>query len=391
MLPASLMLLGTWSGWSTASTLSCADWTLWRAYADRFIQADGRVVEFTAGARTTSEGQAYALFFSVIANDRKRFDQILAWTEDNLVQGRLGDRLPAWLWGKDAAAGRWHILDANSASDADLWLAYTLLEAGRLWSEQAFTARARALIERIREAEVICLPQIGPMLLPGPHGFRVDEKTWRFNPSYLPLQVLRALAEQDPGGPWQRLAESTITMISATSPKGLVPDWVAYEEQKGFVPDPIKGATGSFDAIRVYLWAGMLDSSDALASALLEATSGMHRMLDRLGLPPMYVDSMTGTARDAGPVGFSAALLPYLQARSDRRQLARQRRRVVASRSSDLIGQLPRYYEQNLALFGEGALEGRIRFASNGQLVPSWVNLCHASSSQRSSSSPSQP
>lgn len=171
MLPASLMLLGTWSGWSTASTSSCADWTLWRAYADRFIQADGRVVEFSAGARTTSEGQAYALFFSLIANDRKRFDQILAWTEDNLVQGRLGDRLPAWLWGKDAAAGRWHILDANSASDADLWLAYTLLEAGRLWSEQAFTARARALIERIQEAEVICLPQIGPMLLPGPMGF----------------------------------------------------------------------------------------------------------------------------------------------------------------------------------------------------------------------------
>jgi endoglucanase len=117
----------------------------------------------------------------------------------------------------------------------------------------------------------------------------------------------------------------------------------------------------------------------------------MHRVLGKLGLPPMYVDSMTGSTREAGPVGFSAALLPYLQARNDRQQLALQHQRVSTSRFSDLIGQAPRYYDQNLALFGEGALEGRIRFASNGQLIPSWVDLCHASSYQRFSSSASLP
>jgi endoglucanase len=390
LLPASLVLVGVWSGGSPADTSSCAQWRLWQAYADRFIQADGRVVEFSADARTTSEGQAYALLFSLVANDRKRFERILAWTEDNLVQGRLGDRLPAWLWGKDGD-GRWQVLDANAASDADLWMAYALLEAGRLWSEPELTARARALMERIKASEVVCLPQLGPMLLPGPYGFRTDEKTWRFNPSYLPLQLLRALAEHDPGGPWQRLAENTVTMIQATAPKGLVPDWVAYDTQKGFIPDPIKGSIGSFDAIRVYLWAGMLDARDALASALLEAISGMQQLLDEIGMPPMYLDATTGTTRDAGPVGFSAALLPYLNAGNNWQQLARQRRRVLANRFSDLIGQPPRYYDQNLALFGEGALDGRIRFASNGQLLLSWVDLCHASSSQHSSSSPSYP
>lgn len=386
LLSASVALLvGAWSSWSAANPSSCGDWSFWEAYAERFIQADGRVVEFTAEARTTSEGQAYALFFSLVANDRLRFERILAWTENNLVQGRLGERLPAWLWGKDAD-GQWRILDANAASDADLWMAYVLLQAGRLWSEPEFTTRARALMERIREFEVICVPPIGPMLLPGPYGFRADEKTWRFNPSYLPLHLLRALAEDDPGGPWDRLAENTVSMILATSPRGLVPDWVAYEAGKGFMPDPVKGTLGSFDAIRVYLWAGMLDRQDSLAAALLEAISGMQRILDRSDLPPMYADTATGSVRDVGPVGFSAALLPYLQARNDSRQFDLQRRRVAQSRNSDLIGDSPRYYDQNLALFAEGAVEGRIRFASNGQLVPSWVDLCHASSSQRSSS-----
>lgn len=348
------------------------------------------MVEFSADARTTSEGQAYALFFSLVANDRERFDHVLAWTEGNLVKGRLGEGLPAWLWGRNAD-GRWQILDPNAASDADLWMAYTLLEAGRLWSAPELTARARALMALIKESELITLPAMGPMLLPGPYGFHVDEKTWRFNPSYLPLPQLRALGSADPDGPWHQLAENTVAMILATAPHGLVADWVAYEEQAGFKPDPMKGTVGSFDAIRVYLWAGLLDPDDALAKPLLEATSGMNRLLGRLGLPPLSIDSATGVGRDVGPVGFSAALLPYLRARKDWQQLALQHQRVLNSRVSDLIGPSPRYYDQNLALFGEGTLEGRIRFARNGQLLPSWVNLCHGSSSQRFLSLPSLP
>ncbi|MGF1613443.1 MAG: cellulose synthase complex periplasmic endoglucanase BcsZ [Gammaproteobacteria bacterium] len=384
VLQVGSLLLVACSAWAAEQVSQCAKWDLWETYSDRFIQPDGRVVEFSADARTTSEGQAYALFFALVANDRRAFERVLTWTEDNLVQGRLGDRLPAWLWGHDGQGG-WRVLDPNAASDADLWLAYALLEAGRLWTEPEFTARARALMERIEESEVVCLPGLGPMLLPGPYGFRLDETTWRFNPSYLPLQLLRALAEEDPAGPWERLAENTLTMLQAIAPKGLVADWVAYEEPTGFISDPIQGPVGSFDAIRVYLWAGMLDKSDRLAGALLKAIAGMHQLVDRLGAPPMYVDSLTGIPREAGPEGFSAALLPYLEARGDRRQLAVQRQRVLEAKFSGLVGALPLYYDQNLALFGEGAFEGRIRFARNGQLIPRWIGLCQGSLPQDSS------
>src|SRR5208282_2573859 len=106
-------------------------WSLWDSYATRFIDAQGRVIDPQGDARTTSEGQAYAMFFALAANDRARFDQVLGWTQANLAQGDLETHLPAWLWGKNKD-GEWKTLDLNPASDADTWMSYTLIEAGRL-------------------------------------------------------------------------------------------------------------------------------------------------------------------------------------------------------------------------------------------------------------------
>ena len=50
----------------------CKDrqWKLWNAYAARFVDAQGRVFDPRASQTTTSEGEAYAMFFSLVANDR---------------------------------------------------------------------------------------------------------------------------------------------------------------------------------------------------------------------------------------------------------------------------------------------------------------------------------
>ena len=64
----------------------CADWPMWRTFEQRFIQADGRVLADESERHySTSEGQAYALFFSLVANDRTAFERILVWTRDNLA------------------------------------------------------------------------------------------------------------------------------------------------------------------------------------------------------------------------------------------------------------------------------------------------------------------
>src|SRR5512140_2824396 len=119
---------------SPASGCAAVSWPTWTRYVQAFVADDGRVIDHGDHDRTTSEGQAYALFFALVANDRPLFERLLRWTGDNLADGRLAERLPAWSWGQ-RRDGSWGALDANSASDADLWTAYALLEGGRLWSE----------------------------------------------------------------------------------------------------------------------------------------------------------------------------------------------------------------------------------------------------------------
>jgi endoglucanase len=108
-----------------AAAAAVTDWPAWTAFSRRFIQSDGRVVDLTFDRKSTSEGQAYAMFMALVANQPEQFAVLLKWTSDNLAAGQLGERLPAWLWGL-GADGKWGVKDANSASDADLWIAYSL-------------------------------------------------------------------------------------------------------------------------------------------------------------------------------------------------------------------------------------------------------------------------
>jgi len=53
----------------------------WLIYRDKFIQEDGRVIDFEASDRSTSEGQAYAMLRAVILNDPTTFALTLDWAE----------------------------------------------------------------------------------------------------------------------------------------------------------------------------------------------------------------------------------------------------------------------------------------------------------------------
>src|ERR1700737_1597452 len=260
---------------AAAATADCGNWPDWNDFVDTVMQADGRVIDHTTPAlQTTSEGQSYALFFALVANDRATFDRVLGWTEANLAGSQLDAQLPAWQWGKKGD-GSYGVMDSNSASDADAWIAYALIEASRLWAAPKYAKTPHALLAQAKRREVLDLPGLGPMLIPGEHGFALAGGTWRLNPSYLPLPVLRRFALDDPAGPWQRIAESAGRRTQAGSPPAFAPDWLGYRAGAGFIVDPVKGDAGSYDAIRVYLWAGITSSRDPLAKPLLAALGGM--------------------------------------------------------------------------------------------------------------------
>jgi endoglucanase len=377
-----LTWLGMVTGMATSHAFAQTDHArLWQAYSNRFISGDGRVVDPQGADRTTSEGQSYALFFSLVNNDRARFDKILTWTESNLANGDLAAHLPSWSWGK-AKDGSWGILDPNSASDSDLWIAYDLIEAGHLWNDQRYTALGRHLASLIAHHEVVNLPGFGPAMLPGSVGFKFA-RSWVLNPSYTPIFLLDRLAAVDPAGPWADVAAMVPVLLERSARGGFAMDWVCYTPGEGFSPCLANGKktpppVGSYDAIRVYLWAGMLSDSNSARHRILQALPGMNFYLQHYPAPPEKINSDGSAQSQTGPIGFSAALLPYLKSIPDESAVAQQMVRLKSQldEKSNLYGtgygSGPTYYDQNLALFGSGWIEKRFQFGSSGELLVRW-------------------
>lgn len=363
---------------TTGSCAPTAPWLLWQRFVSRYIQADGRVVDYSVPQmHSTSEGQSYAMVFALVANDPVAFERIWRWTVANLAGGNMAARLPAWQWGR-REDGSWGVIDPNSASDADLWLAYALLEAARVWKRPEYRASALALMARVQREEVVDLPGFGAMLLPGPTGFNLPGRVWRLNPSYLPVPLLRRLAAEDAKGPWALLATHTLRMLEGAAANGFVADWVGYRAPLvgagSFIADPVQGDVGSYDAIRCYLWAGMTAPQDPLRAGILTALGGMRRALAQSGgMPPEKVVVQTGQANGTGPLGFSAALLPYLRALGDDNLYQGQLRRVRSQLPEDGASELPVYYDMVLSLFALGWVEGRYRFLPDGRLALPWA------------------
>jgi endoglucanase len=347
-----------------------AEWSDYDRFISGFVNDQGQVLD-PATSHTTSEGQSYALFFSVLANDRDRFNRILNWTESHLAAGSLANHLPAWAWG-GGPDGHETILDPNSAADADLWLSYTLIEAGRLWNDAALTARGQALAVRILETETASLPALGTALLPGQSGFVNSAGNWRLNPSYLPPFILTRLAsETGADNPWKEVRESSREVIGATL-NGYAGDWMVYSKT-GFTPDTETRSIGSYDAIRVYLWTGLTSPDDLFWKKIPPQLHGMTDWLKDHPAPPEKVDIRTGEGSGEGPFGFSAALLPYVQRLGiSVKDPIFQR---LKEKANDLGGD-PGYYSQSLRLFGIGFTEQRFRFDLNGKLETSWGSAC---------------
>lgn len=372
---------------STAIGIGCrrTSWPLWNSYSARFIDPQGRVFDPNKDQRTTSESQAYAMFFALVANDRPRFDRILAWTEVNLAQGDLTLHLPASNWAK-GQDGKWKAQDSNSVSDADVWMASSLLQAGRLWRDQRYDSLGRGMLAQISSTEVADLPGFGKMLLPGPVGFQRDN-TWTLNPSYVPLFIFDQLAVQDPGGPWHQIAVNVPRLLTASTRHGFAMDWVTYFPGDGFYPvHEQRPAThaggindapgGGYDAIRVYLWAGLQSNAGPERSSLVNAVSAMGGYLGNHDAPPLKIDDQGIPLAQPGPVGFSAAVLPYLRAFPGRSGLAAQqmiRMSLMKDDRTGLYGKELTLYDQNLSLFAAGFLDRRFEFGPNGELQVDWM------------------
>ena len=232
-----------------------------------------------------------------------------------------------------------------------------------------YGALGQLVAERILREETTVIDGLGRILMPAPTGFTPAPGTVRLNPSYAPLQVIRRLAAGSSGAEskaqWRAQFASTQRMLVEGAPRGFPPDWVVYEKGKGFRADAESAGNGSFNAIRTYLWAGMLAPAEPQRVVLQKAFAPMLTMTIKNGTPPKQVDTRNGAATGVGDAGFSAALLPLLSTLPGGQGALLQRTRITAS---DPLARRDNYYEQALTLFGLGWADGRYRFKADGML-----------------------
>jgi endoglucanase len=239
-------------------SLSQQQWQPWR---DRFVTAEGRVVDDANKNISHSEGQGYGLLLAVLAQDRAAFTKLWSFTKTQLLL--RDDGLVVWRW--DPAASP-HVADVNNASDGDILIAYSLALAGERWNSPEFTASAKDLATAIGH---VLIKRLGDrtVLMPAAKGFGAGERPDGpiVNLSYWIFEALPVLAGLAPDADWGALADSGRDLVLAArfGRDRLPANWISI---RGAKPAPAQGFDPLFgyDAIRIPLYlvrAGLIDRS----------------------------------------------------------------------------------------------------------------------------------
>jgi len=338
----------------------------WEAYKQRFIQDDGRVIDWEAEGRTVSEGQAYAMLRAVWMDDPETFEKTLTWAEANLQrwQGdRRADALWAWKWGQKPDQ-TWGTLDENFASDADVDAIAALILASRRWNRPDYLELARTKLDDLWEQAVIDETDTA-YLLPGPEdAFRPQPDLLILNPSYWFPSAFRLFAQVDPSHDWMQLVDDSYTVLenaATLSTVGLPSDWMVVNlRTEGVQPIPEQetlSSNYSFDAYRVW-WRVALDAQwfgeeRAIAflrqglnhpKALWQAEQTIPARIDLAGQPLV---SYEATAQYAMLYAAFQVVDPAIA--------TQLHAKLLATYQNGIWDNPDAYYVQNLAWFGLAA------------------------------------
>lgn len=222
----------------------------WATYRNRFVTAEGRVLDTGHNSISHTEGQGFGMLFAEADNDRASFDKIWNWTRTNLQRHDNG--LFSWRWNPDDQKAP--VSDRNDASDGDILLAWALIRGDRRWHDPEYLREAHRIVEEIKR-HLLVSASGRLVLLPGVAGFKAKNGNIVVNPSYYIYPALNDFARLVPSPDWLRLRRAGLELLADArfGRWGLTPDWLDLDKDD-ITPAAQYPPRFGFDAIRIPLY-----------------------------------------------------------------------------------------------------------------------------------------
>lgn len=318
-------------------------------YKKDYMTKDGRIMDPSKNNITTSEGQAYMMLRSVLSKDRKTFDLAYAWSTNNLQRK---DKLFSWLWG-ESVDGEYKILDYNSASDADVDIAFALILAHEKWRNKKYLEDAIAIMNSIWANETQLIGKYR-VLMPGADQTNSDKI--EINPSYFSPYAFRLFQKYDTQHNWIDLVDSSyyyLQQVMSKTQTGLPPNWFLIQNGQIVLEDSER-SDFSYDAIRVFarVYLDFMLTEDNRAVPILEKVKFFMAQWEQTG--KFYVNyKANGELRDKEEfVGSIAILIPVIHLYDEKMADEIYKEKLLPLFNDGYWGAKKNYYAENLLWFG---------------------------------------
>lgn len=238
-------------------------------YKQNFMSKDGRIIDPDKNNITTSEGQSYIMLRSLAIGDKKTFDLSYKWAKNNLQRK---DKLFSWIWGENKN-GKYEILDPNTASDADVDIAFSLILAYEKWKQYTYLLEAEAIINSIWNNET---RRIGENIVLAPGVVQNADEKIEINPSYFSPYAFRLFQKYDDIHDWNCLIDSSyyyLSEVMTQTKTKLPPNWFLIQNDQIVLEDSER-SDFSYDAIRVFarIYLDYIETGENRALPILEKT-----------------------------------------------------------------------------------------------------------------------
>ena len=206
----------------------------WIVYKEQFIDTN-RILD--ADNISSSEGQGFALLFAVFSNDRNQFQEMWAWTKENMQRE---DHLFRHQYSPSEKEGcdKKCISAQPNVSNGDIIIAWALLAAENKWDRQIFLVEGLRVLDAIK-AKLI-REQFGyQLILPSEKGFELPDDRTQINLSYWVFPALNLFTEVTGDPLWAEVYQSGTSLMKSArfSDLNLPPDWMILSKDNASLQD----------------------------------------------------------------------------------------------------------------------------------------------------------